>query len=234
MRPFSLGITTLVQGLFTGMALIILADVASPTFNLQGIADWTGMQASMAAVVLLTASLPLGVVMHTLARSLFHDYKESWTVDVLTSDPVARRIAALEPKPSSPGGPTYRDALDSEGEDRRRKCFEFMHGVDSQLLQRVPHVYSAIQVYRGQYRLARGLVVPSAIFAVTLPFWEPMRTLDGAGSIGPFPIIRSQLFLLSALAAIVCLMAFRERAHRYAAAKVMAYVTMEGNVEGDD
>jgi hypothetical protein len=234
MRPFSLGITTLVQGLFTGMALIVLGDVVSPTFNFQGMPAWTGLQAAMAALVLLMASLPLGVVMHTLARSLFHEYKESWTVDVLTSNSVGRRMDALPSKPSSPGGPTYREAVDAEGDERRHKCFEFMHGIDSQLLLRVPHVYTAVQVYREQYRLARGLVVPSLIFALTLPFWEFIRNLDGAGSIGPFPIIRSQLLLLSVLAAIVCVISFRERAHRYAAAKVMAYVTMEGNEESGD
>ena len=54
-----------------------------------------------------------------------------------------------------------------------------------------------------------------------------MRTLDGAGSIGPFPIIRTQLFLLSILAAAVCFVAFRERSYRYAAAKILAFVTME-------
>lgn len=235
MRPFSLGVTTLVQGLFTGMALVVLADVASPTFNLSEFPHWTGMQAVVVGVVLLTTALALGVVMHTLSRKLFHDSKESWTVDVLTSESVKRRITALPSKPSSPGGPTYLEALDGEGLERRRKCFEFMHGVDNQLLLRAPHVYAAIQVYREQYRLARGLVIPSLIFALTLPFWGPMRTLDGEGFIGPFPIIRSQLFLLSALAAIVCFMAFRERAYRYAAAKVMVFVTLEGKdlSEGD-
>jgi hypothetical protein len=234
MRPFSLGVTTLVQGIFTGMALVVLADVASPTFNLQEFPDWTGMQAVLVGVLLLTTALALGVVMHTLSRKLFHESKESWTVDVLTSDSVQRRITALPPKPSSPGGPSYLEALDGEGTERRHKCFEFMHGVDNQLLLRAPHVYAAIQVYREQYRLARGLVIPSLIFAFTLPFWAPMRALDGAGSIGPFPIIRSQLFLLSALAAIVCFMSFRERAYRYAAAKVMVYVTLEGQDAADD
>jgi hypothetical protein len=52
-------------------------------------------------------------------------------------------------------------------------------------------------------------------------------TLDGAGMIGPFPIIRTQLFLLGVLAA-VSFVAFRERSHRYAAAKVLAFTTMEG------
>ena len=229
MRPFSLGVTTLVQGLFTGMALIVLADVASPTFNIQGFPDWTAMEAAVAAVVALTASLALGVVMHTLTRSLFHDGKETWTVNVLTSDSVKHRIEAVGSPESIPGGPTYQEILDADVGERRRRAGEFMHGIDSQLLSRAPHVFEAIQVYREQYRLARGLVVPSAIFAATLPFWDPMRTLDGAGSIGPFPIIRTQLFLLSLLAATISFVSFRERTYRYAAAKVLAYVTLEGN-----
>lgn len=229
MRPFSLGVTTLVQGLFTGMALIVLADVLSPTFNIQGFPEWTGMQAAVAAVIAFTASLALGVVMHTLTRSLFHDGKELWTVNVLTSPSVQHRIEAVGSPRSIPGGPSYKEILDADIGEKRGSAIEFMHGIDNQLLTRAPHVFETIQVYREQYRLARGLVVPSAIFALTLPFWAPMRTLDGAGSIGPFPIIRTQLFLLSLLAATVSFVAFRERAYRYAAAKVLAYVTLEGN-----
>ena len=228
MRPFSLGITTLVQGLFTGMALIVLADVASPTFNITGFPDWTGMQAAVLGLLALTAALALGVVMHTITRNLFHDGKESWTVNVMTSASTQRRLLAVGSKPSTPGGPTYTEVLEGTDFEKRRKCFEFMHGVDNQILIRAPHVYAAIQIYREQYRLARGLVVPSAIFAMTLPFWDPMRTLDGAGSIGPFPIIRSQLFLLSVLAATVSFISFRERAYRYAAAKLMVYVSLKG------
>ena len=40
-------------------------------------------------------------------------------------------------------------------------------------------------------------------------------------------IIRSQVFLVSLLASAVSFRAFRERAYRYAAAKAMAWVTME-------
>jgi hypothetical protein len=228
MRPFSVGVTTWVHGLYTALALLVLADVASPTFNMQGFPHWTGMQAAAAGLIFATASLALGVVMHTMTRSLFHDAKESWTVAVLTSDSVGRRLGAVRPGPTIPGGPTFLECLEGEGRERRWKLFEFMHGIDSQLLSRAPHVYETIQIYREQYRLARAFVVPSVIFAITLPFWDPMRTLDGAGSIGPFPIIRTQLFLLSALAGIVSFMAFRERAYRYAAAKVLAYVTLEG------
>ena len=234
MRPSSLGLTTLVQGLYTAMALVVFADVASPTFNIQGVPDWTGMQAVISGLTLFTASLALGVVMHTITRSIFHDAKESWTVTVLTSASSGRRIAAVGARPSIPGGPTYLESMEGSDTERRWKCFEFMHGIDSQLLIRAPHVFSAIQIYREQYRLARGLVVPSVIFAVTLPFWDLLRTLDGAGSIGPFPIIRAQAFMLSVLAATVSFVAFRERAYRYAAARVMAYVTLEGIEHEDD
>jgi hypothetical protein len=227
MRPFSLGIITLVQGLFTTMALIVLADVASPTFNIHGFPDWNLMQAGVAAILLLTTSLALGVVMHTLSRSLLRSKKQLWTMSVLTSPSVQRRIEAIGSMQPIPGGPTYAEILDPETPKRTIRAFEFMHGIEYQILTRRPEVYEKIQVYRDQYRVARAFIVPLVIFAFTLPIWDPLRTLDGAGTIGPFPIIRSQAFLLSVLAAAVCYVAFRERAHRYAAAKTLAYVTVE-------
>lgn len=227
MRPFSLGVTTLVQGLFTAMALVVLADVASPTFNIHGFPDWSGIQAAVAGVTLLTSSLALGVVMHTISRSLFHSSKQLWTMHVLTSEAVQHRIEAVGTTRSIPGGPTYREIVDPQTPERMLRAFEFMHGIEYQIMIRAPQVYDRIQVYREQYRLARAFVLPSVIFALTLPFWDPMRILDGAGSIGPFPIIRSQLFLLCTLAASVSWVAFRERAYRYAAARALAYVTLE-------
>ena len=65
-----------------------------------------------------------------------------------------------------------------------------------------------------------------AVLALILPFWAPVVALD-AGSIGPFPIIRSQVFMVSLLASAVSFQAFRDRAYRYAAAKAMAWVTIE-------
>ena len=53
MRPFSLGVITLVQGLFTAMALIVLVDVASPTFDVRAFGEWTTTRALVAVVVLL-------------------------------------------------------------------------------------------------------------------------------------------------------------------------------------
>jgi hypothetical protein len=50
MRPFTLGVTTLVQGLYAFVWLVILFDVASPTFNVDTFPAWTGLQTATAAV----------------------------------------------------------------------------------------------------------------------------------------------------------------------------------------
>ena len=55
-----------------------------------------------------------------------------------------------------------------------------------------------------------------------------MQALDSAGTIGPLPIVRTQLFLLAVLGAAVCFVAFRERTFRYSAAMLLAYATVEG------
>ena len=89
-------------------------------------------------------------------------------------------------------------------------------------------MWRGIQPSREQYRLARGFILISVAFAPVLPLWEPVRALDSAGAIGPLPIIRTQLFLLSVLAAAICYVAFRERTFRYAAASLLAYATIEG------
>ena len=102
----------------------------------------------------------------------------------------------------------------------------FMQGVEYQIMLRAPHVFDTIQVYRQQYRVARGFILPLAVLAFILPFWAPIAGID-AGAIGPFPIIRSQTFMVSILASAVSFQAFRERAYRYAAAKALAWVTME-------
>jgi len=102
-----------------------------------------------------------------------------------------------------------------------------MHGVEYQIMVRAPRVFETIQVYREQYRMARGFILPLAVLALILPFWAPIVLLDGAGSIGPFPIIRSQVFMVSLLASAVSFQAFRERAYRYAASKALAWVTLE-------
>ena len=69
--------------------------------------------------------------------------------------------------------------------------------------------------------LAPRGIIAAAVASVTA------AALDGAGSIGPFPIIRSQVFMVSILASAVSFQAFRERAYRYAASKALAWVTLE-------
>ena len=95
MRPFYLAVTTLVPGLFTSMVLLVMADVASPTFNVEEISVWTGSQAVFALVTFLTVSCALGIVMHTISRGLLHRQKQQWTLEVLASGAVESRLASL-------------------------------------------------------------------------------------------------------------------------------------------
>jgi hypothetical protein len=228
MRPFSLGVTTLLQGVYALAGVIVLFDVGSPTFNLEGIPEWTGTQIIVAAIILFTASVALGVVMHTISKGLFHPIKQVWALDVTSSPTVRTRLSVLGSAETFPGGPTYDDISKGDKADRVRSAAAFLHAIEYQLMTRVHHVYRTVQVYRDQYRLARGFILPSAAFAILLPMWEPVRALDSAGSIGPFPIIRTQVFLLGVLAAAVSFVAFRERSYRYAAAKLLAFATLEG------
>ena len=86
-------------------------------------------------------------------------------------------------------------------------------------------------MYREQYRMASGFILPLAILGFILPLWAPVASLDSVGSIGPFPIIRLQVFMVSLLASAVSFVAFRERAYRYSVARALAWVTIKG---GDD
>lgn len=226
MRPFYMAATTLVHGLFTAMVLLVVVDVASPTFNVTAIPAWTGSQGAIVFVTVLTVSVALGVVMHTISRSIFHRQKQAWTLQVLSSAAVRGRLAALGTVQPSPGGPTY-DELSEDSPNRIRKAAAFMHGIEYQVMVQAPHVFENIQIYRDQYRMARAFILPCAVLALVLPLWGPVAALDGAGAIGPLPIIRSQAFLLSVLAAAVSYVAFRERAYRYSAAKALAWVTVE-------
>ena len=228
MRPFYVAGTTLVHGLFTSMALVVLADVVSPTFNIQAIPASSGGQLVVATVVVMTTSFALGIVMHTLSRALFHKAKQQWTLDILASAAVRNRLAALGNVQPSPGAPTYRELSEEDTPSRVVKAAAYMHGIEYQVLVRAPDVFETIQLYRDQYRMARAFIIPAAILALVLPFWGPVAALDGAGGIGPFPIIRSQAFLIGILAAAVSFVAFRDRAYRYAAAKALAWVTIEG------
>ena len=230
MQPFLMAITTLVHGLSTAMVLLVLADVASPTFNVEEIPAWTGGQSVVVFVTALTASFALGIVMHTISRGLFHKQKQRWTLEILASGAVENRLAGLSKVYPSPGG-RYADLWDEEEKATRTRTWRanmFMQGVEYQIMVRAPQVFDTIQVYRHQYRMARGFILPMAVLAFILPFWDPIVALDGAGSIGPFPIIRSQAFMVSLLASAVSFQAFRERSFRYSAAKALAWVTLEG------
>ena len=233
MRPFSLGVTTLVQGIYALFGIIVLFDVASPTFNIDGIPEWTGTQTFVAVLTLFMATVALGVVMHTISRGLFHSIKHVWALDVTSSETVRSRLAALGSVAVFPGGPKYSDILEGDKASRIRKAGAFHHAIEYQLMTRAHHVYTTIQVYRDQYRLARGFILPSVALAVLLPLWEPIRALDVSGAIGPFPIIRTQMFLLGMLAALVSFVSFRERSYRYAAAKLMAFATLQGERESN-
>jgi hypothetical protein len=227
MRPFSLGVTTLVHGFYAMVWLALVFDVASPTFNLS-MPQWGPTQAVVWIALLFTASAALGVVAHTISRSVFHGPKERWAMKVLVSPTVQHRFADLGDLQTFPGGPSYAEVLKAEGADRLRKSGAFLQALEWELLTRAPAVWDAVQSRRDQYRLARGFILITAAFAPILPLWDPVRALDSQGAIGPFPLIRTQLFLLSVLAAAVCFAAFRERTFRYAAAMLLAYATVEG------
>lgn len=227
MRPFSLGVTTLVHGFYVLAWVAIVLDVGSPTFNLR-MPAWGPAEAVVWVALLFTAAAALGVVIHTISRNVFHARKQFWAFEVLSSPTVQERFAKMGIVETFPGGPSYAEAMKAESKDRIPRAGGFLHAVEYQLLERAPHVWREIQSYRDQYRLARGFILTSAALAVVLPLWDPVRALDAAGTIGPFPIIRTQLFLLGVLAAAVCYVAFRERTYRYAAAQLLAYTTLEG------
>lgn len=227
MRPFSLGVTTLVHGFYAMVWVALVLDVGSPSFNLS-MPQWGPTQAVVWIALLFTASAALGVVVHTIARGVFHRTKERWAMEVLVSPTVQHRFTAFGDVETFPGGPSYAEVLKAEAQDRVRKAGGFLQALEYQLLSRAPEVWHGIQPCRDQYRLARGFILTSAAFAPILPLWAPVAALDAVGSIGPLPIVRTQLLLLSVLASAVCFMAFRERTFRYAAATLLAYATVEG------
>ena len=120
MQPFLMAATTLIHGLFTSMVLLVLADVASPTFNVEEIPAWTGGQAVVVFVAVLAVSFALGIVLHTISRGLFHKQKQKWTLDVLASGAVENRLVSLSKVYPSPGGPSYAE-LWEEGEGTEGK-----------------------------------------------------------------------------------------------------------------
>lgn len=226
MFPYSLGVLTLLQGLYSLLWIAILLDWGSPTLDLRLLPDMTTAHVIGVTVVMVTIAFPVGLMMNTLSRNLFRKQKDQWALDVLLSQAVLRRFAGLESFRPTGGAPALDEIQEAEGFDRIRKAGEFMHTIHYEIMNRAPQLYGTIQVYRDQYRLARGFILSSVVLAIVLPFWGPIITLD-AGYIGPFPLIGYQLFLLSVLFACVSFLAFRERSYRYIAAQIMSFVTLE-------
>ena len=227
MFPYPLGVVTLLQGLYSLFWIAVLLDVASPAFNIQRLPEWTGIELALAVTVLFGAASVIGVVMHTVSRSVFRRQKDLWEFKILTSTAVGRRFSKAGVRDTGVGGPTLAEILDQADSDRVRKAGEFMHTLDYVVMAHAPQVFRTIQVYRDQYRLARGFVLPSLAIALVIPFWEPVRLMDGARHVGPFSPIGLQLLLMALLVACVTFLAFRERAFRYAAARVMSFIALE-------
>jgi hypothetical protein len=85
-----------------------------------------------------------------------------------------------------------------------RKAGEFLHAAEYALQIRAPHIHQAIQIYRDQYRLARGFVLPSLLLAIVVPFSDPLPR----GHVGQFPLISLQFFCLGIFFSGICLYAF--------------------------
>ena len=226
MFPFSLGVLTVLQGLYSLCWFVILLDIGSPAFDLANLPDWNAGQLTLVIVAIMTMAAVVGVIMHTVSRNVFRRSKDLWAFKVLTSATVRRRLKATDSIDPGLGGATLSDVLDAENPDRVRHAGEFMHAIDYRVMVRSPEVYQTIQVYRDQYRLARGFIVPSLVLGLLLPLWEPIRTLEGVRNLGPVPLIGVQILLLGVLFAAISFLAFRERAFRHAAARVMSYLTL--------
>lgn len=226
MFPFSLGVLTLLQGFYSLFWFVILLDIGSPVFDLTDLPDMNAGQLILVIVALGTMAAVVGVIMHTVSRNLLRRQKDFWAFKVLTSPSVRKRFMQTGNTDPGIGGVTLDDVLNAENANRVRDAGEFMHAIDYAVMVRSPEVYRTIQVYRDQYRLARGFVLPSLVLGLLLPIWEPIRTLDGARMLGVVPLIGAQLLLLGVLFAAISFLAFRERAFRHAAARVMSYLTL--------
>lgn len=224
---FALGLITLLQGLYALLWILVVLDIGSAALSISSLPDWTGMRLIVGIMGIVAAGSVLGVVMHTLSRNLFRRQKDLWSFRVLTSRSTLGRLRAAGISAPGTGAPTVDEIMDPADADRVRKAGEFMHALDYVVMVRAPDVYKSIQVYRDQYRIARGFIAPSIAFAVVLPLWEPIRLVQDAGRLGPFPVVGLQLSLLAILVACVTFLAFRERAFRYAAARVLSFVTLE-------
>jgi len=225
MFPFSLGVLTLLQGLYSLCWFVLLLDIGSPEFDLTRLPDWNAGQLILLIIAIMIFAAVVGVIMHTVSRNLFRRQKDMWSFKVLTSSTVRKRLQATGTSDPGLAGATLADVLNDENPARVRDAGEFMHAIDYLVMVRSPAVYRTIQVYRDQYRLARGFILPSFILGILLPFWEPIRSSQGGAHLGPLPLIGVQLFLLGLLFAAISFLAFRERAFRHAAARVMSFLT---------
>ena len=205
----------------TLIAIAILMDLGSPTFDLRALPEWSLGQALPLVAALSTVTLAVGAVMHEVSRNAFRKRKDAWATEVLMSPAVKQRLDALDAMQPS-GAPTLDEIHAAQGFERIRKAGEFMHALDYLLMIRAPSLHRSIQVYRDQYRLARGFVLPSIALAVVLPFWDPVPL----GHVGEFPLISFQLFFLAVFFAGVSLYTFRERSYRYAGARIRGYITL--------
>jgi hypothetical protein len=223
MFPYSLGVLTMLQGVYSLLWIVLLMDVLSPTLDLRNAPQWPIQQTAVLVVALLTVSFVIGVAMHTVSRNLFRKMKNLWDLQIVTSAGV-RRLFDDCGKGRPSGGPSLDEVHAAEGVEQVRKAGEFMHAVEYVLQVRAPQLHRFAQVYRDQYRLARGFVLPTLILTVVLPFWEPLPS----GDIGRFPLISLQVFFLGIFLSGTCLYAFRERSFRYAAARLRGFLTLQG------
>jgi hypothetical protein len=222
MFPYSTGVMTLVHGLYSLLWIAILMDVASPTLDLRDLPEWSASQGLMIITALVTIALAVGSVMNTVSRNVFRRAKDQWAAQVLTSQSVKARLdgaGSLQPT----GGPSLEEVGEAEGLDRVRKAGEFVHAIEHVMLIRAPHVNQSIEIYRDQYRLARGFILPSFILAIALPLWDAVPT----GHLGNFPLISFQLFFLAVFFTGTSMYAFRERSYRFAAARIRAFLTLD-------
>ncbi len=228
MSTVSVTIQTLLQGFYSLLWIAILLDVGSSALDLRNLPEWTGAQLAIVIMLFVTMSFVVGIMVHTFARHVFRRHKDRWTRDVLSSPAVLNqfRDLALEKYLRRAGAPTLEDVQKAEGWNSIRAAGEVMHVLEFAVLARAPHVYRSIQVYRDQYRLARGFVVPSVVLAALLPIWDPVFLLENVPHVGPLNVVGIQLFLLGNVFACVAFLAFRERAFRYAAARIRAFVIL--------
>ncbi len=229
MSAFSVSAQTLLQGFYSLFWIAVVMDIGSPTLDLRRLPAWSVGEAVVAGVLIFTLAIVIGTMMHTLSRHLFRRQKDEWSTEVLLSSSVMDRYTRLGLTPAllELGGTSFEDLAESDGYERRRRAGDIMHGILYGVMSRAPHVYRSIQIYRDQYRLARGFIVPSVILAFALPIWEPVAQIQSGMMVGPLNLVGIQFFFLGILLSSITFMTFRERSYRYAAALTRAFVVIQ-------